>query len=198
MCCSTRAGWARCRCHEIALLLDCVAQTVGRIPDSSKCRRSTIDLGPYHPIWRTPFYVRGTRLSISMYLMRRSSAIGRTGTMLCLQGQPLDGMTAPKYRADIALRFDTLRPRSAAPPLSPRAGWNSVIIRRVVRFIATAMLSAVAVSIVIWATLALWFDGPSYLPFDDLRARSNITARAAAAGDSTVFSARIRGLPDPP
>ncbi len=36
------------------------------------------------------------------------------------------------------------------------------------------------------------------LPFDDLRARSNITARAAAAGDSAFFSSRIRGLPDPP
>jgi len=62
-----------------------------------------------------------------------------------------------------------------------------VIIRRVVRFIATAMLSAVAVSIVIWATLALWFDGPSYLPFDDLRARSNITARAEPPATPRFF-----------
>jgi hypothetical protein len=37
------------------------------------------------------------------------------------------------------------------------------------------------------------------LPFVDLRARSNIDARARAAGDDPAFSARIReGLPQPP
>jgi hypothetical protein len=35
------------------------------------------------------------------------------------------------------------------------------------------------------------------LPFADLRARSNITEKAAAAAGSAFFSARIRGLPDP-
>jgi hypothetical protein len=37
------------------------------------------------------------------------------------------------------------------------------------------------------------------LPFDKLRARSNITANAKAAGDSPDFSSRIRqGLPEAP
>ncbi|HEY2462629.1 MAG TPA: DUF4105 domain-containing protein [Steroidobacteraceae bacterium] len=35
------------------------------------------------------------------------------------------------------------------------------------------------------------------LPFADLRARSNITERAAAAAGSAFFSARIRGMQDP-
>jgi hypothetical protein len=36
--------------------------------------------------------------------------------------------------------------------------------RRVVRIIAMAAWSAIAVSVVVWATLALWFDGPSSRP----------------------------------
>src|SRR5260221_85187 len=94
-------------------------------------------------------------------------------------------MTAPKYRVDIALRFDTLRPRSAAPPLSPRAGRNSVIIRRVVRLIATAMSSAIALSVVIWATLALWFDGPSSRPLA-------VAMCAATAIISLSLAVRVR------
>jgi hypothetical protein len=60
--------------------------------------------------------------------------------------------------------FDNLGPCPQHRLSLSDAGWNAVKTRRIVQFIATATLSAIALGVGIWATFALWFDGPSSRP----------------------------------